>query len=437
MADLPSRRALLIATTWWSGPAKLAISLARHGWELEAICPADHPFLFVSCLSRIYSYRALRPKPSLLVAILTSRPSLLIPCDDGAVWQLHELYKSRPELRGLIAQSLGDAAAYPLLASRAKVNRMAESLGIRCPETMAIADENDLRCWFEGRHRSGVLKRDGTFGGKGVRLVHSPAEATRALTDLSRRKSFVGATLRWLAVHDPLSFHGIGSAAPVVMQELIHGQPANISFVCHEGRVLASVTVEVLATEGATGAALGVGVIEHPEIRQAAEKIADRLQLSGFHGLDFMLAAGTGEAYLIEMNPRCTQLGHLAICGQGELAAYLGRSSLPPGTEISGAISQQTILFFPQSLWSLRNALETEHVYVDAPWAEPRLLRELVKCDWRERHWLGRIYYRFRPNKRAAVFWQSAAQPEEQARQGMETDGLRAPLADTAVRAST
>lgn len=282
-----------------------------------------------------------------------------------------------------------------------------DSLGLRSPQTVEVKSEADLQRWFAGPHRSGVLKSDGSFGGKGVRIVHSFADATKALVHLKRPTNVVGAALRWLALRDPLSFEGLSARVPVVMQELILGQPANVLFLCEAGKVLASVTVEVLATEGVTGAALAVRVIQNDEIRHAAEKIAERLHLSGFHGLDFILEAGTGHAYLIEMNPRCTQLGHLVLEGQGDLAGYLDGGEAPAVSEVGEGISRQIVVFYPQALWSLRHPLPGEEVYVDAPWGEVRLMRELIKRDWRERHWIGWVYYRLRPQKRTAVTWRS------------------------------
>ena len=54
-------------------------------------------------------------------------------------------------------------------------------------------------------------------------------------------------------------------------------------------------------------------LIEHSEMASAVENIARRLKLSGLHGLDFMLEAHTGNAHLIEINPRTTQVGQLAL----------------------------------------------------------------------------------------------------------------------------
>ncbi|PYU61922.1 MAG: hypothetical protein DMG55_05910 [Acidobacteria bacterium] len=46
---------------------------------------------------------------------------------------------------------------------------------------------------------------------------------------------------------------------------------------------------------------------------EVAEKMVRRLNLSVLHGLDWMLETYTGKPYLIEMNLRATQVGHLAL----------------------------------------------------------------------------------------------------------------------------
>jgi hypothetical protein len=56
--------------------------------------------------------------------------------------------------------------------------------------------------------------------------------------------------------------------------------------------------------------------VENEEMKFAAEKIASRLGLSGFFGLDFMIERGSQAAYLVEMNPRLTPPCHLRL-GKG------------------------------------------------------------------------------------------------------------------------
>ena len=94
---------------------------------------------------------------------------------------------------------------------------------------------------------------------------------------------------------------------------------ANTMFACWGGEVLGIVTVEVLSAQGATGAANVVRLMRNVEIETAAELLAKRFELNGFYGLDFIREEGTGTLYLIELNPRCTQLGHLNVSAQGDV----------------------------------------------------------------------------------------------------------------------
>ncbi len=174
--------------------------------------------------------------------------------------------------------------------------------------------------------------------------------------------------------------------------------------VCQNGRVLAMVTVEVLCAQGATGAALAVRLIENEEIQTAAERIAERLQLSGFHGLDFILEKETGHAYLIEMNPRCTQLGHLPIAVQGDLAGIFCRAFTDAHPQQQQrSFCEKTIVFFPQAIMSNAKFPYLQTSYVDVPWGEPRLVRELMSRDWRDRSFFARLHNIIWPPVRTAV----------------------------------
>jgi predicted ATP-grasp superfamily ATP-dependent carboligase len=48
-----------------------------------------------------------------------------------------------------------------------------------------------------------------------------------------------------------------------------------------------------------------VRVIDHPGMANAARQVVKRFGLSGFCGMDFLIAAD-GEAYMVELNPRVT-----------------------------------------------------------------------------------------------------------------------------------
>jgi hypothetical protein len=262
-----------------------------------------------------------------------------------------------------------------------------------------------------------VLKQDGTFGGNGVRVVHSLAEATSEFTRMSQPPNWSTAWKRVIINGDPLALWNKrrGGVPAVTLQEFIQGRPANIMMACLQGKLLGAVTVEVLCSQGKMGAAMVVRLIDHTEIFEAARALVARLELSGFYGLDFMIEADSGAAYLIEMNPRCTQLGHLPVAGQGDLAGLLSaalRVESQDTNQMQPARLKvgETIAFFPKALlWNSKSPFVCEG-YMDAPVQEPELMKQLVKPAWPDRRWPARLYHWLRPRRQepATEFEESA-----------------------------
>jgi hypothetical protein len=140
-------------------------------------------------------------------------------------------------------------------------------------------------------------------------------------------------------------------------------------------------------------------------MERAARLLADALRLSGFFGLDFMLETDTGTPYLIEMNPRCTQLGHLEFADQGSLAgalsAYLRGDAPPPADD---PVPSDTIALFPQGIKALRGGSRyRDGAYLDLPCDEPDLIAELERDPWPQRRWAARLYHAVRPIKRTVA----------------------------------
>jgi len=277
--------------------------------------------------------------------------------------------------------------------------RVASELGIRVPVTETVTSEAEVAaCWND---EPAVLKLDGTWGGSGVAIARTLPDALAAFRKLAQPIGAGVAWKRWLINHEPIALWSWkrSKAAEITMQEFVPGRPANTMFACWQGEVLAIVSVEVITAQGSTGAATVVRLIQNAEMEEAARKLAKRFQLNGFHGLDFMIHAATGAAYLIELNPRTTQLGHLRLPGQGDLAgAISAKLAAEPltGTTVLGDVTGDTVAFFPQALNWNPESTYIKSGYHDVPWEEPALQRELLRKAWPYRQWLYRLYHLFR-----------------------------------------
>ena len=387
---------------WWPAPARLAVSFLSYGCRVSAICPPGHPLRYVSGIEALHSYSRIRSGASLRAAILATRPDLIVPCDDGVVGQLHEIHAALPELRPLIERSLGAGEFYPRVTRRGDLMQTAVRLNIRAPLTQVVRSEDDLKAW--GVDAPAVLKIDGTWGGEGVAIVRSQIEAIAGFRRARSSMSPGVVIKRFLINRAPLALWswGMRKAADVTVQQYIGGRAATAMFACWQGEVVGILAAEVLASQGETGAAVVVRLIQYPEIERAARLIAREYSLSGFHGLDFILEQDTDLPYLIELNPRATQLGHLRVPGQGDLVgALLSKLTNTPAdpAQLPHCEHGSTIALFPRALsWNPKSAYLSRG-YHDVPWEEPELVRELMRPTWPNRQLASRIYHHFRETK--------------------------------------
>jgi len=263
----------------------------------------------------VFSYNGYAPVESLQNAIDSFGPDIVIPSCDRSVQHLHELHaicSSRgPECLKtgeLIERSLGNPAGFPTVSSRFELLKIAQLEGILVPRTASVENNAEFTGWSGGSAAPWVIKADGTWGGQGVRIARSMAAAERSVEEFTKGAGFLSLFKALLLNRnwDWVLAEWRHSGRPVVAQSFIHGRPANCAVVCWEGNVLASVAVEVIQSRGATGPATLVQLVPGREMIAAASKLARRLGISGFFGLDFMIEEGTGAVYLIEMNPRCT-----------------------------------------------------------------------------------------------------------------------------------
>ncbi len=115
----------------------------------------------------------------------------------------------------------------------------------------------------------------------------------------------------------------------------------------------------------------------------------------------------TGNAYLIEINPRATQVGHLNLGPGRDLpaavyAALIGKAAQPAPK----VTEKNTIALFPQEWIRDPHSSFLQSAYHDVPWQEPALIRHCVSNREKQSGWYSR---RSRTQARAETQAQVAA----------------------------
>jgi hypothetical protein len=342
-------------------------------------------------------------------ALERARPDLIVPCDDGVSAQLHALHSRDAAQRPLIERSLGPPESYPVIDGRFELLSLADELGIRVPRHRRITEAAELADWHDDVSPMAVVKVDGEAGGNGVCISRNLSDSIAAF---ERFRAPPGALMALKRAHidrDPLASWGRRqtSRRAVSVQAFISGRPANSMLACWRGKLLGIVSVAVVVADGPTGVASVVRVVNDDRMRSAAELLAARLRLSGFYGLDFIIESGSRIPYLIEMNPRCTQLGHLEIPRSCSLAGALAAALMGrPPAMATQPLRSDLVALFPQAL-KAGNAVwpYVESGHHDVP--DDGLLRtELARETWPRRRWLSRLYHAFHapPRVEPAVF---------------------------------
>ena len=325
-----------------------------------------------------------------------AQPDVIVPCDDLSAIHLHRLYldlsqpgKTETRTIAVLRRSLGPHTSFPILDSRSNLMVLARSLGVRVPESSVVTKDN-LTEWLSRNGLPAILKADGSAGGRGVQVVRTVSRAQQAFAELSAPPIAARAIKRALCDQDrTLLTPWIQRRAPVVnAQVLVPGRDATISVACWEGEIVAALAVEVIKTQSPGGPSSVLRLIDSPEMSRSAEKIVNKLALSGLLGFDFILGEQNGYATLIEMNARATQICHLPMGTHHDLpvalSAIAGGDPIPATNPIS---DRAVIALFPQEWGSDPTSAYLSTAYHDVPWQEPRLVKACIDFYTAQRTW--------------------------------------------------
>ena len=392
-------KVLLATTCRWFPTARLGMALANAGCVVDAVCPSGHPLSRTGAVHQTHVYNGLAPLTSFANAIAAAKPEIIVPGDDLATWHLQHLYRreqgstKRGTLCALIEHSLGAPESFPIVNSRSAFMELAHTERIRAPKAEVIRNIDDLKTWVARMGFPTVLKANGTSGGDGVRIVHTLDQAELALRTLQAPPLLARAAKRALLDQDKtLVWPSLLRRRSVVnAQAFVAGHEATSTIACWKGSILASLHFEVINKASSAGHATVVRLVENAEMSAAVEKMTRRLGLSGLYGFDFMLEVDTGNAYIIEINPRATQVGHLSLGLGHDLPAALYAALSGKAVQAAPKVTEKdTIALFPQEWIRDPESAFLQSGYHDVPWEEPEFVRDCVNNRRRQSAWYSR-----------------------------------------------
>jgi len=257
-----------------------------------------------------------------------------------------------------------------------------------------------LKLWFTRESSAGVLKADHSWAGWGVRIVSNYQEAEAAFRAMTGARHFALVVKRLLWDRDPELFLQLlrGRKRALTVQSFIRGKIANCSIACWEGEVIANIGVEVIAAQCPTGNATVVRVVNNHDMIETAARVVRQIGGTGFFGFDFILEEGSERAVLLEINPRATQITHLALGKERDLPAAIRAKLLGEPTPDSRRITDEKVIaFFPQEVRRDPESVFLGLAYHDMPHEEPALVRALLAKPGRMRRffaWVRTIHAR-------------------------------------------
>lgn len=372
---------LLASTaTRWMGTARIPSALASAGFEVSLLTPRNslaEKSRFVSKVGHLPD-NATVPQwvAAFAGAVRATAPRLVLPCDDMAFRLLAMLVCSPPrellpnlqlQLASLIRDSLGDPAHYDTSVDKALLPPAAESLGVRVPPYAVVRDMAAAEAFTTTHGYPVVLKRSHGFAGQGVAICATRDDLKRAFDEFSK------ATALDL---------GDASASRHLIQTHVPGRVQFYLATAWKGELLAGYASEkLISNPEPTGPPTVTRHFRSPRLREITAVLTKGLGISGHFFVEFIVAEGTGEPHVLEINRRITPGSHRGRARNVDQWAALharlngtvstSRSDLDEGEE-------GIAVWFPEE-WLRDPASHYLHEYpVDVPWDEPELIEAFL-----------------------------------------------------------
>ncbi|HEV7412524.1 MAG TPA: ATP-grasp domain-containing protein [Casimicrobiaceae bacterium] len=374
--------ALLVASSSnWIGPARMPKALADAGFDVHLLAPPDS--LIAESRFLVDSHRlpadatVLQWVEALAAAVDATSPRILFPCDDLSFRLLRLLAILPPpgvpasmhlRLSALVRSSLGDPRYYQASIDKTLLPEAALALGVRVPRSTVCAGLAAAEAFALEHGFPVVLKRRHSSFGGGVAICASYSELATAFAAL--------------IAADQADDLGNEVRGHLLVQEFIAGSIEYYAIAAWRGTLLVGYAASrVVGNPEPKGPATVTRYHRSPAMREFARRLVEGFGMSGLLGLECVLANGSGELYLIEINRRIVPGTHrgreLGVDQCAALHAALDglpnptRTDLEAGEEVVRVSFPQEWLRDPQSRW-------LREYPVDVPWGELELLTAML-----------------------------------------------------------
>ena len=367
------------------GPSRLPAAFRAAGLSVAALCPDDNALAATDYLDCHFSLppsrSSQRMAQALANAIASCRPQLIVPGDEQVVALLHALVRQGPTrvldsaALDLIVRSLGKPEHLDAMLLKSDTLDMARRLGVRVPAGGRCASVDAAARDAGAIGYPVYVKSSFGWAGRGVTRCDDEMALRAAMTVPPDRLAIVKGWVRALMKRD-----WYPNATAVDVQQAIAGHPAMYCALAWEGRLLGGFAGIPSATAGANGPSTALWIGSHRIMEEAAKKMIAGMGATGFIGFDFMIEATTGQAYLLECNPRPIQVCHLGERVGVDLARILADAlnGVTGVTESPNLLAGLEVALFPHAL---QISADDTSILRDIPWQDSGLLRFFGRDD--------------------------------------------------------
>jgi len=374
-------RALLCATaTKWLGTARSPRAFARAGCDVHLFAPDDPLTGSSPHVARRYRLPQHADTSAWALALADvvdlAEPDVVVPCDDGAFRLLTLLHGEPPRrlasrrhaaIAALIERSLGDPAGYLPSVDKLALPAQARAFGVPMPASIVATTLSQARAFADAHGWPIVLKRNESYAGTGVTIVHRAADLAGA----------------WKTAAAPsLATRGGATPSPLLVQQAIAGSSWYAVVVAHEGRYFGGWAArKIVAHPSPKGPATVTGHAYRADIDEHCAALVRGFGMSGIFGIEFLVDDATDRASLIEINRRLTPGVHKdALVGLDVVGAWLAAlRGEPPAERLRLAPGEAGIIVnFPQEWLRDPGSPWLSDHRVDVPWDEPALFAAMI-----------------------------------------------------------